>query len=411
MTTHNENAMKTETLVDFSGAVTAGDILEKVREIGPALASCVDEGEKSRQLPQQAMTALREAGLFKLFLPASLGGFEFDPLTVAKVTEAVALHNTAAGWSMIVANTAAWWCSRLSDEGIDDIYAGGPDTFIAGAFHPPMQATPVDGGYRINGKSPLTSNIHEAQWIFVTAMVMENGQMKFNNGMPEILGVFMEASKCGIIDTWHTMGMKATDSNDVAVSDVFVPSRRTYMLTPQVNPNRHFTGALYQFAAIGASIASLIVPVALAVAANAINELKALAGRKVPFGSSVSIREKGTVQRKLGMAEAFVQSGRCYLHDAIAHCWSKTSVGEKLSLEDRASLLLAVTHTNQTCVQAVDMMYSAAGTSAIYSSSKLARCFADAQVIRQHGFANDSRYETAAQLYLGLQPDLPVVLF
>jgi len=56
-------------------------------------------------------------------------------------------------------------------------------------------------------------------------------------------------------------------------------------------------------------------------------------------------------------------------------------------------------------------MYSAAGTSGIYTKNKLANCFADAQVIRQHGFANDSRYETAAQVYLGLPADLPVVAF
>jgi alkylation response protein AidB-like acyl-CoA dehydrogenase len=73
--------------------------------------------------------------------------------------------------------------------------------------------------------------------------------------------------------------------------------------------------------------------------------------------------------------------------------------------------LLAATHTNQSCLQAVDLMYSAAGSSAIYTRSKLAHYFADAQVIRQHGFANESRYETSAQVYLGLQPDLPVLAF
>jgi len=85
--------------------------------------------------------------------------------------------------------------------------------------------------------------------------------------------------------------------------------------------------------------------------------------------------------------------------------------GERLTLEERAEMLLAVTHTNQTCVQAVDMMYSATGTTGIYTKNKLAHYFTDAQVIRQHGFSNESRYETAAQIYFGLQPDLPVIMF
>ncbi len=41
----------------------------------------------------------------------------------------------------------------------------------------------------------------------------------------------------------------------------------------------------------------------------------------------------------------------------------------------------------------------------------MGRLFRDSQVIRQHGFVAASRYETAAQLMLGLEPDLPLVFF
>ena len=386
-------------------------LLEKVNEIGPAISQYNDEGENNRRIPQPVLQALREAGFLRLFLPKSLGGIEADPLTTAKLVEEVARHNTAAGWSMMVSNVSIWWCNRLPDKGVEEVYRNGPDTFIAGAFHPPMQATPVEGGYSINGRSPLTSNVNEAQWIFVTAFVMEQGQIKMNNGIPEVIGVFMNAADCKIIDTWYTFGMKATDSNDIVANDVFVPGHRSFPLIPQFQPNSHFMSPLYQFPAIGASIASLISPVALAVARNAIQELKALAEKKVPFGSMVSIRERGSVQKKLGMAEAFVQSSRAYLFQTITECWNKTLAGERLSLEERGGLVLAVTHTNQSCVQAVDLMYSAAGTTGIYKKNKLAHYFTDAQVIRQHGFSNDSRYETAGQIYFGLQPDLPVVMF
>jgi len=386
-------------------------LLETASKIAPAISQSIDEDENNRRISKTVLLALRDAGFLRLFLPKSLGGIEADPLTTAKLVEEVARHNTAAGWSMMVANVSIWWCNRLPEKGIEEIYKDGPDTFIAGVFHPPMQATPVQGGYSIKGRSALTSNVHEAQWIFVSAFVMERGQMKMHNGIPEVIGVFMNSADCEIIDTWFTLGMKATDSNDVAANDVFVPAHRSYPLAPEFEANSHYTSPLYKFPAIGASIASLIAPVALAVARNAIQELKTLADRKVPFGSAVSIRERGSVQKKLGMAEALVQSSRAYLFQTITECWNKTIAGERLTLEERAELLLAVTHTNQTCVQAVDMMYSAAGTTGIYTKNKLAHYFTDAQVIRQHGFSNESRYETAAQIYFGLPPDLPVILF
>jgi alkylation response protein AidB-like acyl-CoA dehydrogenase len=149
----------------------------------------------------------------------------------------------------------------------------------------------------------------------------------------------------------------------------------------------------------------------LSVARNAITELKAIADKKVPFGSAVSIRERGTVQRKLGEAEASVQSAQAYLYEVLSECWKKTQDAESFSLEERARLLLCVAHTNQTSLQAVELMYSAAGTSGVYRRNKLSGYFCDAQVIRHHGFANEGRYETAAQIYLGLQPDLPVIMF
>lgn len=402
--------MKTETSHNAQ-MIANTSLLEIVKEIGPNLSQYCEEEERDRKPSQRTLDTLKEAGLLKLFLPKSLSGIEADPITTARLVEEVALHNTAAAWSMMVANTSAWWSSRLSEKGIDELYSNGSNTMIAGAFHPPMKATPVDHGYLINGRSPLVSNVHAAQWIFATAFVMDNGQIKVNRGIPEIIGVFMNPDDCQIIDTWHTIGMKATDSNDVAAKGVFVPEHMSYALTPVYERNRHFHGKLYHYPAIGASIGSLIVPVALAVARNAIRELKTLAENKVPFGSSVSIRDRGSVQRKLGLAEACVQAGHAYLNDALIRCWSKTMAGETVTLDERASLLLAVTHTNQTCLQAVELMYSAAGTSGIYTKNKLSGYFCDAQVIRHHGFANESRYETAGQVYFGMQPDLPVIAF
>lgn len=385
-------------------------LLNTVAEIGPLLAQHTEEEAQQRRLSRPVFNALAEAGFHKLFLPKSLGGLEVDPLTAAKLVEEVASYNTAAGWSLMVGNTTTWWSARLTDEGAEEVFRNNPG-FLAGTIHPPMMAVAVDGGFRITGRSPLASNVHEAKYIFTSALIFENNQPKFTNGMPEVIGAYMKADDCDIIDTWHTLGMKATDSNDIVAENVFVPNHLYFRLMPDYIPNQYYEGPLYKYAPIGASVTCLIAPIALAVASNAIKELKALAAKKVPMGSQVSIRERGTVQRKLGIAEAQVQSSRAYLHTSISTCWNKVLSGEKLSLEDKAGLLLAATHTNQSCLSAIDAVYSAAGTSAIYTRNKMSQYFTDAQVIRQHGFVNDSRYETVGQVYMGMQPDLGLLGF
>ena len=57
------------------------------------------------------------------------------------------------------------------------------------------------------------------------------------------------------------------------------------------------------------------------------------------------------------------------------------------------------------------LVFSSAGTTGVYKRNKISRYFTDIQVVRQHGFINENRFETAAQLMLGVSPDFfPAIL-
>ncbi len=70
-----------------------------------------------------------------------------------------------------------------------------------------------------------------------------------------------------------------------------------------------------------------------------------------------------------------------------------------------------MTNAMSSAARAVELMWSVAGTSGIYTRSPLERYFRDMQVLRHHGFAAESRYETVGQVYLGLPADFPVIAF
>ena len=398
-----------ETLLSPDRIFHESNLLQTARDLGPKISKNVEEEENSGKLSAETVGALRSAGFYKLFLPKSLGGLEADPVTVAKLVEEVARYNTAAGWSLMVANTTIFMGGFLPEEGIDEIFRGPAEAFVAGSIHPPMRATAGDNGYIINGRNQLVSNVHEANWITVSALVMDGEQPKITDGHPELIIVMMKRDDCRIIDTWQPFGMRATDSNDVEAKDVFVPNRRLFHLVMGYPTGKHFQGPLFRFPAAGANICCLLAPVSLAVAQNAIDELKTVADKKRPLGSMVTIRERGVVQAKLAKAVALVRSSRIYLHETLADTWTRVLGGETISLEEKAGLLLAAAHANQSCVQAVELIYSAAGTTGIYLRNKLAHYFTDAQVLRQHGFMNESRYETAGQVFFGFPPDLPLI--
>ena len=386
------------------------EILPATENIGPPLSEYVEQDERTRRLCPPVMRRLRDAGHFKLFLPKSLGGQEASPLAVARLVENIARHNPAAAWSIMVANAGNWWSKYLPAKGVEEIFLNDHDVFTAGAFNAPMMASRVKNGYSVTGQIPLCSNVHEAKWVGALSMVAVDGTPVFVNGMPEMRAVFMRVSECKIVDTWQALGMRATDSNDIAADKVFVPDHRSFLMSPEAPLSEYHAGPLYRYPVVGINGCSLVIPVALGIAASAVEEMTAL-GEKTALGSPVKLKEKGSFQRQLGMAEALVRSSRAYLHQTMGDVWARVQSGEAATLDDKAALLLAATSTIRSCVQAVDLVYGAAGTSGVYDRSRISRHFRDIQVVRHHGFGCEARFETAAQLMFGSMPDfLPAAL-
>jgi len=386
------------------------NLFQTVEHLSPLLSERIEQEELDGRLSGDTIETLKKSGLYKLFLPSSLGGLEADPVTTAKLIEQISHYNAAAAWSVMVAGASAWWCKYLPAEAVEEIFTQSSENFFAGTFATPTKATQVDGGYIVNGQVPLCSNVHEANWIAVSAIVIQDGKPAMLNGVPEFRIVVLKATDCKIVNTWQALGMKSTDSNDVMVSDVFVPGYHTGIISPVAAYNRHYHEALYCFPVAGINGCSLIAPVALGIAANIIEELKLLT-EKIPSGSAVSLKEKQSFQKKFAMAQALVRSARNYLYQSLQDCWKKVQNGEPASLQDKAALLLAAAHTNKSCVEAADLVFSSAGTTGVYKRNKISRYFTDIQVVRQHGFINENRFETAAQLMLGVSPDFfPAIL-
>jgi indole-3-acetate monooxygenase len=404
----------TATLTDIDGyQATRQDrdqILGKARGLGPLIREHADLAEQRRRPAPEVVAGLRQAGLFRLLLPRSLGGFELDPATCALVVEEIAGFDSAAGWALQAGNEGAWWAARLPTEGTEEVYRGDPSAIVAAAFHPPQQAIEAAGGYRITGRGPLASNIHDAGWLFVTALVMDGDHPRMANGIPTIIGVMLRASEVKVVDTWYSLGMRGTDSNDVVMDSVFVPKTRVFPLTPDFEPGAHHRGPLYQIPGISAG-GFLIAPVPLAVARNAIGEVKALAQKKTAFGFARPLRDRPAVQTAVARAEAMLRAARLLFYDSLEQAWVQAVRGERFSLEQKADLLLAGAHAATTAGKVTDLMHRVAGTSGIYTRSPLERHFRDAQTLRHHGFLSENRFEAVGQVYLGVEPEFPMVAF
>jgi len=377
------------------------ELLDAATGLGPLIAKHSADGERNRRVPATVIEAMKDAGLVRMMTPRSVGGSEVDPVTAARVLEEVARFDSAASWILQAANSGDFYCARLPDEGAEEIYADGPDAMIALSVHPPMQATPVDGGYRISGRSHLGSGISDADWVMVL------GRLPGDEGLR---GAFLRRRDVTVVDTWHSMGMRGTDSNTATVQDVFVPAARTWPMRPTFEPGSHFRGPLYRYPSLGEAIV-VLAPVALGVAREAIEEFKRLALGKIPFMSATSLGERPLAQMALGKAEGVLSAARSFFYATATEAWEHTVTGRASTREEKGRLMLAAVHLMQSSVEAVDHVCGVAGTSGIYASSPLERAFRDVHTARHHGWVSETRYGTYGQIALGLEPDFPVALF
>ncbi len=288
-------------------------VLKNAKIIADIIRPRVEEIEKARRLPNDIAVAMAEAGLFRIMVPAYLGGLESTPMQAMEVIETVAKADASAGWCVMIASTTGVTSAYLDKEVAASIF-GAADTITGGVFAPMGKATRDQGGYKLSGHWNWASGSANCHWLLGGGVVMENGKPKMSsNGAPEMRQFLYPANKASLPDTWKVTGLCGTGSGDMVVDDRLIPAEHTLSLAAD---KPVADGALYTFPVFGL-LAIGIAAVSLGNARAAINDLKELAAAKKPQGSSKTIGQRATSQVQLAQAEADLQSARAFLFDSV----------------------------------------------------------------------------------------------
>ena len=379
-------------------------LLERVNEITPIIQEQSVEGEKDRRLTEPVVEAMLKAGLYRMWVPKTFGGLELDPMATFRVIEEIARIDCAAAWNLQISTAASALYAWFKNDAPEHVFGETPDVVLAGAFSPPAQVVPIEGGYRLNGHWSFGSGCQHSSWFIGPAVVMDGDQPKLSSeGTPVQLMITFPAKDIEIIDTWHTLGMRGTGSHDFVAKDCFLPEAHTAPLVPLDEPGPGYLGALYRYK-IWHSIA-ILAPPALGVARAAIDDLVGLAKRKTPQYTQSALGERPVVQAQVAQAEALLGAGRAYLHEALREVWDSATQGRMINQRQKIKLQLASTYAVEAAAQAVDLVHRAAGATAIRNESPFERHFRDVHTMTQHAFICSSRYESVGQLLFGLESE------
>ena len=149
-------------------------------------------------------------------------------------------------------------------------------------------------------------------------------------------------------------------------------------------------------------------PIAIGIALGAIDYVVKLAATKSQSGGTALLHESPRFQRTIADATTQVLAARAYVERAVEDVAVAMSGREQPNLMLRAHLRLASANAVAQSADAVDMVYTAAGTSSIPAGNPLERAFRDIHTLTQHVNASQAVVEPAGRVLLGLEPDWPL---
>jgi alkylation response protein AidB-like acyl-CoA dehydrogenase len=212
--------------------------------------------------------------------------------------------------------------------------------------------------------------------------------------------MLIPADAATIEDTWSVVGMCGTGSHDFIVDEVFVPTPHSFSLTepPQAR------GPLYHPRLLFVGLWTATVANSLGLARGAIDAFIALATQARSTSSLTLLRDRVLVQTQVAEAEAILSAARAYVLDTVGAAWEAVCAGVPDPSREIAQARLAITHGMHEAVRAVDRVFHAAGTNAIYRKYGLERYFRDIHAAVQHAAGRPAHFESAGKVFLGLRP-------
>lgn len=222
------------------GAMT--DVAMKLRNEFDSRAAHAD---LSGTIQTENFDQMAEHGYLRGPVPTELGGLGADMVEMANAQRAlgwgcgstaltVNMHlfqvgAAADGYRATGANEAP--LRRVADDAIV-LGSTAAEAVVAGEWDTPTTATLDGDDFVVSGRKFFFSGSHVTDLVRVNARDTETGEIL-------VVPIPMGASGVSIVDTWDTMGMRATASNDLILDDVRVPHTEVVVRLPADGPAWH----------------------------------------------------------------------------------------------------------------------------------------------------------------------------
>ncbi|MEO5708187.1 MAG: acyl-CoA dehydrogenase family protein [Alteraurantiacibacter sp.] len=397
--------MSLDGLLDQSpgaGGEAGAALVQAARDLVPVLREREARAIHDRQVPVETIAAFRDAGFFKILQPKAYGGFELLPSVYCNVARALAEGCMGSAWVYGVVAVHNWQMALFDPRAADDVWGSDPATLISSSYMPTGKVRKVDGGYQLSGRWAFSSGSQHCSWAILGAnMLAENG-----DGQQEPFNLLVPRADYAIVDTWHTMGLCPTGSNDIVVEDAFVPAHRVLrekdMFDLDCPGHAANKGDLYRipFAQL---FNRTVSTTSLGALRRALAQFVDGTRQKLTTYTGLRLAADTKIQEAVADVMLTLNDLELRLASDLAEL-DRRAVSGDWPLERRAELGHHTAAMVSRCVQAIDQLMLFSGGKAIYSGNVVQRAFLDIHCARAHVANNPFPYaRNLGRLAFGLE--------
>jgi 3-hydroxy-9,10-secoandrosta-1,3,5(10)-triene-9,17-dione monooxygenase len=328
---------------------------------------------------------LHEAGLFRFHQPKAFGGMELPFVAVVDIPAELARGCPSTAWNVGNVGCHHWILGYYEPETQREVWETNPDALIASSIALAAgRARRTDGGFLVNGRWPFSSAVDNCEWNMLAVTVYaDDGKTPIDWRL-----CLVPKSDYEIIDTWYAMGMAATGSKDIAVTDLFVPERRALALQRCRGGAEHpgaalNAGALFRIPVVAASSHPL-APAALGAAEGAYDLFTQAMAKRSGTYTGARVADLPAVQIKLARARCLIDSARELLRGSAIAFQAIAERGEAPDLETKLRFRAHSAFAVNQAREAVEMLWSCYGAQGLYTRDPLQRHLRDVLAINQH---------------------------
>jgi 3-hydroxy-9,10-secoandrosta-1,3,5(10)-triene-9,17-dione monooxygenase len=383
-----------------------GELLDRARELVPLLRANAAETERLGRLPEDNVTALRDAGFFTLGAPRCFGGPEADFRTWVGVVAELARGCGSSAWVATLLSMGCHWAALLGDRARSDVWAADPHAAICLNPSPSARGSAVEGGMVVGGRWRPMSGCNHAQWVM--------GGVPVHDGQGAVIDrklVLVPMSQARIEETWNVAGMRGTGSNTVVVDEVFVPEHRILSLPRALAGEYaadHPDEPQYAISASSLVAVAQAAP-ALGLAAAALEHTMDVleAGRAVGTSIYQNAIDSPSVQFNVADAARLIDTARMHADRAVGDMERGVRERRPLDLATRARVRMDVGTVMRSTQQAVGLLLDVGGASGFDLGNPVQRIWRDLETVVRHQILSpDLSREIYGRSLLGVEPQV-----